>query len=153
MLLIIRQQLADTLGVPVEYIVITDISVGSLRVNFFITRPASRPISDSAILSILSQTPTYSNALDLYYNITNETSPGVTEPVIIGSVSTTSGANCDGRCIGLAVGLTVGLVLVAVIAVACVLNHLKGKRRSREPVEFDADCGAVEFEPTAEPVH
>lgn len=89
---------SSQLGLPVEFLRIIRLYLGSLVIELEITRNETFPISDVQIASVLNTNEDYMPTLTWYFIVTGEVSSGLLEPVILIQVVATP-QKCGELCI------------------------------------------------------
>ena len=132
--------LSALIGVPRSGITIDDIRVGSLIVEFTVTRNATYTIPDDVINSILLSA--LFNHTQYTYQVTlntTESTPVLSIITVKSSINPANTKSCDTTCIAGVAGGVAGFIFIVVIIIVCVL---KMKRATKDR------SATIAFEPT-----
>jgi hypothetical protein len=120
----LRSIFSLNIGVPLEWVRILSLSIGSLVVSFEVSRNASFAIPDATILQIVENLTQYNLLGTVYIELTNDTVSNV--EVLDGSITrssavlVSSSSGCSTGCVvGLILGVISALIVVVVIVMLC----------------------------------
>lgn len=137
--LMLRQLISNNTGVPVFWVEILSLNIGSLVVEFRMFRNGSYAIGDEAIRGYVAES-NFTRLAELYYLLTNDTNSSVG---VLGLFTTVQSSVTAGTCgtpcmLGAAIGGTAGGLVLLVTAVFLARRWKRLKKEEAEAREvFD----------------
>lgn len=126
--------IAAALGLPPSHIIIQNIRVGSLVVDYSVLRNESEYLTDNSV-NVLVSNGLYQLLYSFYYNITGLTA--ALDPVVVIGTSTlvsstpvaSDSGQCKGSCMAIAIAVGCGGGVLLLIVMGCTIRWFLRRRR------------------------